>query len=41
MGKACSIHVEIRNINKILVGKPEGKSHLKGQVIDGKFKFLL
>jgi hypothetical protein len=27
---------EGRNVYRVLVGKPEGKDHLKGQVLDGR-----
>jgi len=31
MGGACSMHGERRGVYRVLVGKPEGKNHLKDQ----------
>jgi len=34
MGGACSTYEERRGVYRVLVGKPEGKSHLEDPVVD-------
>jgi hypothetical protein len=35
MGRACSTNGEKRNVYRVLVGKPEGKSHWEDQDVGG------
>jgi len=41
MGRACSNLGESRVVDRVLVGKPEGKNHLEDPGIDGRIILTL
>jgi len=36
MGGVCSTHGETKGVYRVLVGKPEGKNHLRDTGVDGR-----
>jgi hypothetical protein len=36
MGRACSTNGGSRGVYRVLVGKPEGRNHLKDRIVDGR-----